>query len=77
MDLTNTKPLTGSDTFRWAAGAIVAYLIRRFALPELPAEVNGEVVNVIIMAVDVSIPVMMAMAIRGRAKARQIIGRVF
>jgi hypothetical protein len=77
MENDNTKPLTQSETFQWIVVTVIVYLVRQFGLPALPEGVQGEVVNIIGIVIDVAIPVMLGLAAKARMKARAIVDRVF
>ena len=73
----DTKPLIQSATFQWVLATLIVYLVQRFGLPALPAAVQGEIVNLISIGLDVAIPVMLTMAARARMRAYAVIDRVF
>lgn len=77
MDPTNSKSLIESRTTQWALAALLAYLVKLFGLPLLPADVNGELVAVIQMALEAFIPVAILAAIWFRKKANAVIDRIF
>lgn len=77
MNPEQTKSLIQSRTTIWALSALLAYLVKTFGLPMLPADVNGELVTVIQMALEAFIPVAILAAIWFRKKATYIIDRVF
>lgn len=77
MDHFNTKPLIHSNTFQWLLATLIVYLIQQFGLPALPPAVQGEMVKMLSIGLDFTIPLMLAMAARGRMKAEVMIKSVF
>lgn len=77
MDEAQTKALIQSRTTLWALSALIAYLLKLFGLPMLPADVNGEVVAVIQMALELFIPFAILAAVYFRKKATAVIDRWF
>ena len=77
MEAENTKPLTQSETFQWIVVTVIVYLVRQFGLPALPEGVQGEVVNIVGIVIDIAIPVMLGLAAKARMKARAIVDRMF
>ena len=77
MNPDNSKPLLKSETVLWIVGTMVAYasaaLVKRYGIPGLPADVQAELSNFVLMALDASIPIMSLMAIRARKRATSLI----
>lgn len=77
MNPDQTKSLIRSRTTIWALSALLAYLIKLFGLPMLPADVNSELISVIQLVLEAFIPLAILMAIWFRRQATAIIDRVF
>ena len=77
MDTEQTKALIQSRTTIWALSALLAYLVKQFGLPLLPADVNGEIISVIQLALEAFIPVAILAAIWFRKQATAVIDRWF
>ncbi len=71
------KAALQSSTIRWVLAAGITHLCKTFGLEMLPDAVSSEVIHAIIMGLDVVIPAMLAMAIRGRMRARTFISGWF
>lgn len=71
------KPAIKSQTMRWILVAFIAYMVKEFAIPMMPANVSNELVEAMIHIIstltDVMIPAALTMAARARLKAHQAI----
>lgn len=77
MDQLNTKSMIQSRTTWWALSALVAYLVKLFALPALPDDVNRELVAALQIALEAFVPVAILAAMWFRKKAEAVIDRWF
>lgn len=65
------KPVLASQTIRYILLALIAYVVKTFGLPALPAELHGEIVTAVVFLLDALIPWAMLMAARARVRATE------